>query len=174
MLFRSLKPFLRFPVTILPPITFTKAQIESSKKELPELPDEKQKRFETELGLPTADAEILTREKEMADKFEMAVKGIEENDSITARDIANVIVNKKVDPEKALEEARSGKQKDEMDPKDLENLISSVLSENTKAVEEYKAGKENAIMFLLGQTMRKAGKKLDANVVKSAILEALK
>jgi len=162
-----------FPDPDLPPIIFTAKQIQTLKDELPELPDAKQKRFETEFDIPTADAEILTREKDTADKFEKAVKEIKETDSVSARDVANVIVNKKVNPEKALEEARKIKQKDEIDPQELNNLISSVLSENTKAVEEYKSGKENALMFLLGQTMRKAEKKLDANAVKSAILEAL-
>jgi len=41
--------------------------------EIPELPDERQKRYIEELGLPVYDAKVLTVTKEMADFFEAAV-----------------------------------------------------------------------------------------------------
>ncbi|MCM3693368.1 Asp-tRNA(Asn)/Glu-tRNA(Gln) amidotransferase subunit GatB [Neobacillus niacini] len=47
-----------------------KAQIAA---EIPELPDERQKRYINELGLPVYDAKVLTVTKEMADFFEGAV-----------------------------------------------------------------------------------------------------
>ncbi|MCM3570180.1 Asp-tRNA(Asn)/Glu-tRNA(Gln) amidotransferase subunit GatB [Neobacillus mesonae] len=48
-----------------------KARIRS---EIPELPDERQKRYVEELGLPAYDAKVLTVTKETADFFEAAVK----------------------------------------------------------------------------------------------------
>lgn len=42
--------------------------------EIPELPDERQKRYVEELGLPVYDAKVLTVTKEMADFFEATVK----------------------------------------------------------------------------------------------------
>src|SRR5437667_278534 len=77
------------------------------------------------------------------------------------------------EPAEVIKMILEGKKKDELSPDVLASLIESVLSDNQKAVDEYKAGKENAIMFLLGQVMRKAEKKLDANIVKNGILEAL-
>lgn len=42
--------------------------------EIPELPDQRQKRYVEELGIPIYDAEVLTVTKEMADFFEATVK----------------------------------------------------------------------------------------------------
>ncbi|MBT2657510.1 Asp-tRNA(Asn)/Glu-tRNA(Gln) amidotransferase subunit GatB [Bacillus sp. ISL-18] len=42
--------------------------------EIPELPDQRQKRYVEELGLPVYDAKVLTVTKEMADFFEATVK----------------------------------------------------------------------------------------------------
>ena len=41
---------------------------------MPELPDEKSRRFQEAFGLPRYDAEVLTAEKEVADYFDEAVK----------------------------------------------------------------------------------------------------
>ncbi|WP_251554836.1 Asp-tRNA(Asn)/Glu-tRNA(Gln) amidotransferase subunit GatB [Neobacillus muris] len=46
---------------------------ERIRAEIPELPDERQKRYVEELGLPVYDAKVLTVTKEMADFFEAAV-----------------------------------------------------------------------------------------------------
>ncbi|MDQ1147928.1 aspartyl-tRNA(Asn)/glutamyl-tRNA(Gln) amidotransferase subunit B [Bacillus sp. SORGH_AS 510] len=43
--------------------------------EIPELPDQRQKRYTEELGLPVYDAKVLTVTKEMADLFEATVAG---------------------------------------------------------------------------------------------------
>ncbi|MEH7501628.1 Asp-tRNA(Asn)/Glu-tRNA(Gln) amidotransferase subunit GatB [Neobacillus drentensis] len=43
--------------------------------EIPELPDQRQKRYIEELGLPVYDAKVLTVTKEMADFFEATVSG---------------------------------------------------------------------------------------------------
>lgn len=167
-----------FPEPDLPPITFTDARIAEITSEIGELPDQKQARFEREYGLPSADAEILTREKHIADFFDKAVVDGKEF-QIQPREIANVIINQKLDvlkfePAEIVKMVVESKKKDEISPDALASLISEVLTENTQAVEEFKAGKENVIMFLLGQVMRKAGKKLDAEMVKLSILKELK
>lgn len=167
-----------FPEPDIPPITTSIERVAELLSEVGELPDEKQARFEKNYGLPVYDAEILTREKDMADFFDKAAdEG--KKDNISPKDIANIIINQKLNvsklsPEEVLAKVKESKKKDEIDPEELAQLIKTVLSENTKAVEEYKKGKENAIMFLLGQVMRKAGKKLDAEMVKNSILDILK
>lgn len=167
-----------FPEPDIPPITTTIDKIAELLHSIGELPDEKQSRFEKKYGLPSADAEILTREKATADFFDKAVEDGEKFD-VSARELANLIINKKLDttkftPAEIVKMVVESKKKDELSPDVLKGLIQEVLSENTKAVEEFKAGKENVIMFLLGQVMKKAGKKLDAEVVKSSILDLLK
>lgn len=167
-----------FPEPDIPPITTSIEKIADLLHSIGELPDEKQARFEKKYGLPSADAEILTRDKATADFFDKAVEdGIKFE--VSARELANLIINKKLDttklmPAEIVKMVVESKKKDELSPDILASLIQEVLAENTKAVEEFKAGKENVIMFLLGQVMKKAGKKLDAAAVKSSILESLK
>jgi len=63
-----------FPDPDLPPIVIGKEWIDSVRAGLPELPDEKRKRFKEIHGLPDLDAELLTSEKAIADWFEQTVK----------------------------------------------------------------------------------------------------
>jgi aspartyl-tRNA(Asn)/glutamyl-tRNA(Gln) amidotransferase subunit B len=63
-----------FPCPDLVPVIIDDAWIAETKKLLPELPDERQKRFSREFGLPDYDAQILTGSRELADYFEAALK----------------------------------------------------------------------------------------------------
>jgi len=63
-----------FPDPDLLPVAIDEQYLNEVRKSLPELPDEKQKRFETHYGLSTADALILTASREMADFYEQTVK----------------------------------------------------------------------------------------------------
>lgn len=54
------------------------------KASIPELPDERRKRYIDELGLPAYDAMVLTLTKEMADFFEETVqKALKPNKHLT-------------------------------------------------------------------------------------------
>jgi aspartyl-tRNA(Asn)/glutamyl-tRNA(Gln) amidotransferase subunit B len=63
-----------FPDPDLLPIIVDSQFIEKIKAQLPELPDAKQNRFISELGLPEYDAQILTTEIGLADYFESVFK----------------------------------------------------------------------------------------------------
>ncbi len=63
-----------FPEPDLPPIETTDQEVETIKKELPELPATKTLRFIEEHALPFAQAVVLTSEKQLADFFEETVK----------------------------------------------------------------------------------------------------
>ena len=167
-----------FPEPDIPPILWTDEQISTLNKNLPELPDAKIKRFETDYALPYTSSEILTREKPLADYFEEAVKvGKEHN--VSPKDIANFIINKKVDTEEILpahliKTIVENKKTATLDEGVLDNLLASVLSENPKAVEDYKSGKINVIMFLVGQVMRRLTEKVDAPMIKERLEQKLK
>lgn len=166
-----------FPEPDIPPITTSKEQLEKLKAEMPELPDARQARFEKEYTLPSYDAEILTREKAMAKYFEEAVTVGKEH-IITAKDIANTIINKKINssdilPATLVKQIAASKQVATVDENELAKLIDEVVSENEKAVADYKNGKEASLMFLLGQVMRKLGKKVDVQLVKDHIKKQL-
>jgi aspartyl-tRNA(Asn)/glutamyl-tRNA(Gln) amidotransferase subunit B len=169
-----------FPEPDIPPIRWTKKDVERLRSQLPELPDEKVERFEKDFGLPYYDAEILTRDKAVADFFEEA-KGlrIKVNEKIQVKDIANAIINKKVDvtrvkPEDLVKQIASAKKIVVIDEGELRGVVEEVVKENEKAVADYKGGKQGTIMFLVGQTMRKIGKKVDAVMVRKFIENRLK
>jgi aspartyl-tRNA(Asn)/glutamyl-tRNA(Gln) amidotransferase subunit B len=63
-----------FPCPDLIPVVIDEAWIDQAKSELPELPDERRKRFMDEYGLPDYDAGILTGSRELADYFEVALQ----------------------------------------------------------------------------------------------------
>ncbi|NLM43524.1 MAG: Asp-tRNA(Asn)/Glu-tRNA(Gln) amidotransferase subunit GatB [Clostridiales bacterium] len=67
--------YRNFPEPDLVPIVLDKEWIESIRKDLPELPDDKRKRFVKEFGIPEYDASILTLTKELSNFFEECAKG---------------------------------------------------------------------------------------------------
>lgn len=151
---------------------------------MPELPDEKFNRFKKDYGLSDYDAGILTREKETAYYFEEVVT---ENNklrtknlkSLEIKTIVNWMIHKKPDlntilPAQLIHTILSATQVATIDEKELEKIIDQVLSENQKAVVDYKKGKENVIMFLIGQVLRIAKRKIETNIIKNKILEKIK
>lgn len=62
-----------FPEPDLIPIEVSPEWIEEIRKEIPEMPDARCKRFVEELGLPEYDANLLTLDKQTADYFEAVV-----------------------------------------------------------------------------------------------------
>ncbi|MBA3723775.1 MAG: Asp-tRNA(Asn)/Glu-tRNA(Gln) amidotransferase subunit GatB [Candidatus Levybacteria bacterium] len=166
-----------FPEPDIPPIVTTKEQISTLQKEVPELPDKKVKRFEKEFGLSFYDAEILTRDKPLANFFEEAVKEGQEQ-KLNPKDIANFIINKKTDtstttPLALVKQITASKQTVAVDEKELAKIIEEVITENEKAVTDYKAGKEASLMFLLGQVMKKLARKADTNLIKDTLKKRL-
>lgn len=63
-----------FPDPDLVPVHIDDDWINTLKKDIPELPQEKKNRFTAEYGLPAADAEILTSSLKLADYFDECVK----------------------------------------------------------------------------------------------------
>lgn len=59
-----------FPDPDVPPITISEKKVKEIKKEIPELPAEKAKRFVRDYTVSETDAFVITQEKEFADGFE--------------------------------------------------------------------------------------------------------
>ncbi|MEM8937089.1 MAG: Asp-tRNA(Asn)/Glu-tRNA(Gln) amidotransferase subunit GatB [Pseudomonadota bacterium] len=64
-----------FPEPDLPPLQIDKAWVEEIRASLPELPDDKKRRFMKEYGLSEYDAVVLAAEKEKAAYFEKVASG---------------------------------------------------------------------------------------------------
>jgi len=113
----------------------------------------------------------------LAAYFEEAAKaGLEV--SLSAKQVANVLINRKPDLDKILpatlvKNIHASTQTVHMDEKELAKIIDEVLAENQKAKEDVKKGKVNAVMFLVGQVLRKVGTQADANRVKFLLEEKI-
>ena len=133
--------------------------------------------MEKEYEVKIYDAQILSREKNLADYFEETVK-IGKQHELKPQTIASWIINKKPNIDQTLPASliklivESAKVED-VDKSKLTETINKVFAENQKAVDDYKGGKENALMFLLGMTIREYGEKIDTNIVKNAILKSI-
>jgi len=166
-----------FPEPDIPELIFDEKKIEEIKKTLPELPDAKAKRFK-DLGIKPKDAEILSESKKLAQFFEDVIKiGKEKN--IDPTQIANFIINRKVNAEKILPEEIINEISSKSigiisDEDELEKIAKEVIDENPKAVEDYKSGKQSAIQVLIGAVMRKTQGKADAGKVREILEELLK
>ncbi len=56
---------------------------------------------------------------------------------------------------------------------ELGSVIDQVINENPKSVEDFKSGKANALMFLVGQVMKKSGGKANPKVVQDLLKRRL-
>ena len=79
-----------FPDPDLAPFDLSDEFIDHCRGELPELPDAKRARFESDLGIKRADAEQLAGDPELAAFFEAAVAGLSGK---AAQTVANLLVN---------------------------------------------------------------------------------
>lgn len=183
-----------FPEPDIPPLHWRKSQIRQLESQLPELPDIKILRFQKEYGLSEYDSEILTRDKEVAEYFEEAVKtnnessirspgltpkGIMNQNALDIKIIANWIVNQKIDiknvlPASLIQDINKSKQTTVTDTEELEKIVKEILDENPKAVEDYKGGKAQVIGFLIGKVKQANKQPLDTRQIKKILEKYLK
>ncbi len=167
-----------FPDPDLPPMRFTEEEVNQIAAELPELPAELKTRWTKEYGIDSKYADLLAEEKEMADWAEQIFQEAKKQ-NLEPSKVANAIVNKKVsaqvgdDAQKVISAFSQLQQTDSVDEAELAKVIAEVLAENPKTVDEYKSGKTQVFGFFMGQTQRKLGKKVDSQVMTTALQKAL-
>ena len=166
-----------FPEPDIPPIRLSESQILNIKSQMPETPGARLERFKKDFDLTAYYAEILTREKLLADFFEETA-GVAKKHNINPKQVANFLINKNVDinstlPTQLIQSILNSTQTEGINDKDLVKIIEKVLKENERAVNDYKNGKQNAIMFLLGQIMRETKQKLNAKAIKEKLEKIL-
>ncbi len=167
-----------FPDPDLPPLRFTAEQIEQWRAELPELPAALKQRWQEMYGIDTKYADVLSEEKEgasWADQLFAAAQKAQLNPNA----VANAVVNKKVTAavgdsvQQVLAAFTALHQTANVDEAELQHTIDAVIAENGDAAAQYKAGKVQILGFFMGQVQRKLGKKLDAQLVKTALEKSL-
>lgn len=165
-----------FPEPDIPPMRFTSDQVSVIRDQISELPDAKSARFVKQYGITDYAATILTDDPAMAIHFETAVQLLKPEQSFLVADLANWLINKRVDlsgttPAELVIQVTKSKEATDIDQNELDKIITEVVGINKKAVTEYKLGKEPALMFLVGQVLRKV--KADPRLVKELLKEGL-
>ena len=82
-----------FPEPDLAPYDLSDEFIEGVRAKLPELPDEKAKRFESEFGLSAYDARHLVEHRSTSNFFEACMAEASDDSSKLAKPLANLIIN---------------------------------------------------------------------------------
>lgn len=82
-----------FPEPDLKPLVLENAWIEKIKEALPELPEEKAKRYEKEYGLSSYDAGVITAEKELCDYFEQTLLAYGQKDPKNIKKLTNLLTS---------------------------------------------------------------------------------
>jgi aspartyl-tRNA(Asn)/glutamyl-tRNA(Gln) amidotransferase subunit B len=132
-----------FPEPDLPPLLIDPALVERVRAELPELPDAKRARFESQYGLSRYDADLLIEEVAVADYFEKAVAS-QKSEVRSPKSIANWITGELF---RLMKESGQGIAEVAITPKDLAaltGLVGGTLNINTaKTVfeEMYRTGR---------------------------------
>jgi len=166
-----------FPEPDIPPIVLSNEKINTIKSAIPELPEAKTARFIKDFGLASYNAEILTRDKNLALYFENAVK-IGNKSEIKPLAIANYLINKKPDvqvlsPNDLVRTIQSQSVVQPIDENKLKEAIEKVLTNNPKAVEDYKAGKVQIIGYLIGQVRKALPEASDTNQISNLLTKML-
>jgi aspartyl-tRNA(Asn)/glutamyl-tRNA(Gln) amidotransferase subunit B len=166
-----------FPEPDIPPIKISDTELDAIKKSLPELPQEKANRFVSTFGIPKYNAEILTREVEMANYFEQAV-GIGKDNQLDAKTIANYIINKKPNIESINASTLVAQIKKEttiesFDETILTETIKKIFDENAQSVTDYKAGKVQLLGFFIGQVRRAIPDAKDTEQIRNILTKML-
>jgi aspartyl-tRNA(Asn)/glutamyl-tRNA(Gln) amidotransferase subunit B len=147
-----------FPDPDIPPLRFSKKNLDVIKIQLPELPQQKLERFMKTYQLSEQQADMVTEDKNLADYFEQVVHS-GSSSQLSPSVIANWMMNKKVDirtvaPHDLVQTIISATTVEEIPNEVIIAAIQTVLASQEKAVADYKSGKTGVIMFLLGMTIK--------------------
>ncbi|MCX8008421.1 MAG: Asp-tRNA(Asn)/Glu-tRNA(Gln) amidotransferase subunit GatB [Patescibacteria group bacterium] len=163
-----------FPDPDIPPFRITNEQLSVLREMLPELPDEKLKRYQEKHDLPENIADVLVSDRNVAEYFESAV---EKGKDLSPKTIANWIVNKKIDLSMQIEDLllqiRQAKTVVVVSDEEIKQAIARVLQEYSKAVADYKSGKNAAFMFLFGHVIQYLRGRGDKKRIQELLKEAL-
>ncbi len=210
------KDYRYFPDPDLAPFYINQPMVERLRAQLPELPQEKMRRFMSNYSLSEYDAKILVSSKEDAQFAEGCIQGylgkdkkvmvnwligpllseanlrkVKLNELNISKDelisligfvergdisglAAKGVLNQMIDSGKTAQTLiKEGNLLQVSDTAELEKIIEVVVTENVKSVGDFKSGKTNALMFLVGQVMKKSSGKANPKVVGELIKRRL-
>lgn len=168
-----------FPDPDLPPLRFTRPQIESLRTNLPDLPDVVLERWHEQFGVEQRFAEHLTASQQTTIWAE-ALFELCSQKNMAANEVVSALLNKKLTttypakPALVIEEFSSLTTTETVTAEHLSTVIEEVFASNPDAVAKYHSGDTKVLGFFMGQVMRSLGKKADPNQVRQALQASLR
>lgn len=165
-----------FPEPDLPPIRMTSQNVEQIRKELPELPEDKRRKYR-EVGLQENYIEVMVDDKDRAQYFEK-VSNLAKKENISIKVLAGLMINQNLDkefsePELLIKKVYELLKKDYATDDETKLAIEKVIKENSKAVADFKNGKVTVIGFLIGQVQKELKGKGEPKLVQQILKELL-
>jgi aspartyl-tRNA(Asn)/glutamyl-tRNA(Gln) amidotransferase subunit B len=165
-----------FPDPDLPPIKFTKKQIEDFRLQLPELIQDKIKRWQTAFGIEPRYSNLIIESVANATILEDAFKLLQKNKQEPNK-LANVLANKKINmttsATQLVEKFNKLFATDEVSEKEIIITIKKIMKDNPDVVKKFKAGQKQVVGFFMGQTLRALNKKIDTKILNKILLKEL-
>lgn len=168
------KDYRYFPDPDIPPIIIADDWINLLKKQLPELPETRERTLLDE-GISKEVAGIIAKNNSQY-QFVLAIKTAAPE---LVKKAASDIVNKKIDYTKTsakdyLNSLNAAAVSMISDQETLLPIIEKLIAKNPQIVEQYRAGKTGVLGFFVGQVMKQTGGKADPKVVNQILLRWLK
>ena len=210
------KDYRYFPDPDLTVFIIEQSMITQIKTQLPELPQQKLRRFVKEYGLTEYDAKILVGSKYDAEFAESCIQDYPGKDkkemvnwligpllseanlrkvklhglNLNKNELVNLIgfvqrqeisylcaksvLSQLIDTQKSAQDLiQEGNLQQISNADALIQVIETVIQENAKSVSDFKMGKTNALMYLVGQVMKKSSGKANPKVVGELIRRRL-
>jgi len=166
-----------FPEPDIPPIRFSKDEVEKIKKSLPEFPAAKRVRFMDKYGLSQVYAEVLTQDGSRADYFETAVS-LGEKSTFSPKTIADLMINKNLDrqfPEPAglIKRIAEVTNKEYLSEELTQTAVKEVILKEARAVADFKKGKTQSLGFLVGSVQKLLKGKADPRLIQEILQRSL-
>lgn len=164
-----------FPDPDLPPMRFTSAWVAELKNQLPALPETVVAKWQKTYAIEPRFAELLI-ESPAQTAWAESVWTAAVDAKLDVSKLAAAIVNKKLKvelgvtaPAEVVAAFAATTSVEIIDEAELTSLVSEVIAEFPAEVTSYRSGKVALLNFFVGQVMRKLGKKIDAQLIRSAL-----
>jgi aspartyl-tRNA(Asn)/glutamyl-tRNA(Gln) amidotransferase subunit B len=171
-----------FPDPDLPPIRFSRENIEEIRSQIPELPDEVVSRWEKEHSVEERYSKQLITSVKVANLLDKSFKNALD-EGLNPNKIASALVNKKINISREttdksatqlIQDFKNLSKTDDVADEEIISTIREVIAQNQDAVAKFKSGEKKIVGFFIGQTMRELGKKVNNKILSKLLIDELK
>ncbi len=165
-----------FPDPDIPPIRFSDKAIAKLQQALPPKQSDVVANWQAAFGVEQRYGTTLATNNSRA-QFWNTVWSL---DPSAANGVANAVINKKIQltntttPQAILNAYTELAATDTVPETELLSAIEAVIAANPDAVTKFKSGETKVLGFLMGQTMKQLGKKIDPSILNKQLAQVLK